>query len=106
MNSSLQCLSHTLPLTYYLLSGQWEKDLNQDNPLGMNGEVAKAFVSLIESLWALDASTSVAPREFKMTIVLFFMIDSRVNLIHYFQVMVNKILKNFYNRVWMDCMKI
>ena len=42
-------------------------ELNPDNPLGMNGEVAKAFGTLIERIWA-GGNQAVTPREFKQTL--------------------------------------
>ena len=37
MNSALQCLSHTQPLTEYFLYSNWQKEINISNPLGMQG---------------------------------------------------------------------
>ncbi|KAJ3292022.1 CSN-associated deubiquitinating enzyme Ubp12 [Rhizoclosmatium sp. JEL0117] len=77
MNSALQCLSNSAHLTSFFLSDQWKAELNVDNPLGMNGEVARAYAGLVRQLWNPnpDASTdsyrgnsSVAPRNFKSTI--------------------------------------
>ena len=67
MNSALQCLSNTPSLQTYFNSGLYKKELNPDNPLGMNGEVARAFGLLIEKIWAGNQST-VTPREFKQTL--------------------------------------
>ncbi|KAH8551162.1 hypothetical protein BGW37DRAFT_495026 [Umbelopsis sp. PMI_123] len=67
MNSALQCLSNTELLTNWFLAGHYKNDLNPDNPLGMKGEVAEAYGSLIERLWG-GSSSSIAPREFKLTI--------------------------------------
>ena len=33
------------------LSGAYKKDLNRDNPLGMKGELAEAFGTLMRLLW-------------------------------------------------------
>ncbi|KAI3775974.1 hypothetical protein L1987_45734 [Smallanthus sonchifolius] len=63
MNSSLQCLAHTPKLVDYFL-GDHRKEINHDNPLGMNGEIAMAFGDLLKTLWAPGA-TSVSPRLFK-----------------------------------------
>ncbi|KAJ3179960.1 CSN-associated deubiquitinating enzyme Ubp12 [Gaertneriomyces sp. JEL0708] len=70
MNSALQCLSNTSPLTRYFLKGRWEEELNTDNPLGMKGEVAAAYADLISSLWnpLKGRQSSFAPRKFKQTI--------------------------------------
>ncbi|CAO3630396.1 unnamed protein product [Cunninghamella blakesleeana] len=67
MNSALQCLSNTKLLTEWFLAGNYKKDLNPDNPLGMNGEVAENYGSLIEKLWS-GSTSSIAPRDFKYTI--------------------------------------
>jgi ubiquitin C-terminal hydrolase len=68
MNSALQCLSHTVPLTEYFLTGAWKEDLNVDNPLGMKGEVPKAYADLINNLWSCldDRASAFPPREFKV----------------------------------------
>ncbi|KAL4578562.1 hypothetical protein LXL04_014686 [Taraxacum kok-saghyz] len=63
MNSSLQCLAHTPKLVDYFL-GDHRKEINHDNPLGMNGEIAMAFGDLLKTLWAPGAA-AVPPRTFK-----------------------------------------
>ena len=41
-------------------------ELNPDNPLGMNGEIANAFGETINSLWAgSSGQSSFAPRRLK-----------------------------------------
>ncbi|GCC35578.1 hypothetical protein chiPu_0014064, partial [Chiloscyllium punctatum] len=64
MNSALQCLSNTGPLTDYFLQGKYEEELNRENPLGMRGEIAEAFAELIKQMWS-GRSSYVAPRMFK-----------------------------------------
>ncbi|PIA54251.1 hypothetical protein AQUCO_00900653v1 [Aquilegia coerulea] len=63
MNSSLQCLAHTPKLVDFFL-GDYRSEINPDNPLGMDGELALAFGDLIWKLWAPGAAP-VAPRLFK-----------------------------------------
>ncbi|XP_059668642.1 ubiquitin carboxyl-terminal hydrolase 8-like [Cornus florida] len=63
MNSAIQCLVHTPELVDYFL-GDYRKDVNTENPLGMNGELALAFGDLLRKLWTPGA-TSVAPHSFK-----------------------------------------
>ncbi|XP_007207199.2 ubiquitin carboxyl-terminal hydrolase 8 isoform X2 [Prunus persica] len=63
MNSSIQCLAHTPKLVDYFL-GDYSREINPDNPLGMDGEIALAFGDLLRKLWAPGA-TPVAPRTFK-----------------------------------------
>ncbi|KAA8516826.1 hypothetical protein F0562_017356 [Nyssa sinensis] len=69
MNSSIQCLVHTPKLVDYFL-GDFRKDINIENPLGMNGELALAFGDLLRKLWAPGA-TPVAPRVFKSKLAAF-----------------------------------
>lgn len=63
MNSAIQCLAHTPKLVDYFL-GDYSREINRDNPLGMDGEVALAFGDLLRKLWAPGA-TPLAPRLFK-----------------------------------------
>ncbi|KAK4705241.1 hypothetical protein P7C70_g972, partial [Phenoliferia sp. Uapishka_3] len=67
MNSALQCMSNTKELQEYFTSGVYKSEINRDNPLGMNGQVAEAFGQLIERLWS-SSSSSYAPREFKQAL--------------------------------------
>ncbi|XP_030522298.1 ubiquitin carboxyl-terminal hydrolase 8 [Rhodamnia argentea] len=69
MNSSLQCLAHTPKLVDYFL-GDYAREINHENPLGMDGEIALAFGDLIRKLWAPGASP-VAPRTFKSKLARF-----------------------------------
>uniref|UniRef100_A0A8C6XG08 Ubiquitin carboxyl-terminal hydrolase n=1 Tax=Naja naja TaxID=35670 RepID=A0A8C6XG08_NAJNA len=64
MNSALQCLSNTPPLTDYFLEDKYEAEINQDNPLGMRGEIAEAYAELIKQMWS-GQNSHVAPRMFK-----------------------------------------
>lgn len=64
MNSALQCLSNTPHLTKYFVRGEYKDELNYDNPLGMRGEIAKAFAGLLLQIWTGEYS-AVAPRQFK-----------------------------------------
>ncbi|XP_052425760.1 ubiquitin carboxyl-terminal hydrolase 15 isoform X1 [Carassius gibelio] len=64
MNSATQCLSNIPPLTEYFLKDKYQDELNQDNPLGMKGEIAKAYADLIKQLWSGKCSY-VTPRPFK-----------------------------------------
>ncbi|QRW03468.1 ubiquitin carboxyl-terminal hydrolase [Ceratobasidium sp. AG-Ba] len=89
MNSALQCLAHIPELDEYFLSGLYRHELNPDNPLGMQGQIANAFGALLHHLypgsstapppkqersysaWGFgggSSSSSYAPREFKQTL--------------------------------------
>ncbi|KAK4856879.1 hypothetical protein QYF36_022271 [Acer negundo] len=69
MNSSLQCLVHTPKLVDYFL-GDYGREINHENPLGMEGEIALAFGDLLRKLWA-PGSSPVAPRTFKSKLARF-----------------------------------
>ncbi|XP_010520472.1 PREDICTED: ubiquitin carboxyl-terminal hydrolase 8-like [Tarenaya hassleriana] len=69
MNSALQCLAHTPKLVDYFL-GEYNREINLDNPLGMKGEIALAFGDLLRNLWAPGAAT-VTPRTFKAKLARF-----------------------------------
>lgn len=64
MNSALQCLSNTAPLTDYFLKDEYEAEINRDNPLGMKGEIAEAYAELIKQMWS-GRDSHVIPRMFK-----------------------------------------
>uniref|UniRef100_A0A8C4IFZ4 Ubiquitin carboxyl-terminal hydrolase n=1 Tax=Dicentrarchus labrax TaxID=13489 RepID=A0A8C4IFZ4_DICLA len=64
MNSALQCLSNTPPLTEYFLLSSYLEELNFTNPLGMKGEIAEAYADVIKQMWS-GRHYSVVPRVFK-----------------------------------------
>uniref|UniRef100_A0A8C1X0C7 Ubiquitin carboxyl-terminal hydrolase n=1 Tax=Cyprinus carpio TaxID=7962 RepID=A0A8C1X0C7_CYPCA len=64
MNSALQCLSNTPPLTEYFLRNSYLEELNFTNPLGMKGEIAEAYADVIKQMWS-GRHYSVVPRVFK-----------------------------------------
>uniref|UniRef100_A0A4W5KBL9 Ubiquitin carboxyl-terminal hydrolase n=1 Tax=Hucho hucho TaxID=62062 RepID=A0A4W5KBL9_9TELE len=64
MNSALQCLSNVPPLTEYFLKDKYNDELNEDNPLGMKGEIAKAYAEITKQSWSGKYSY-VTPRPFK-----------------------------------------
>ncbi|CAE7063953.1 unnamed protein product [Rhizoctonia solani] len=83
MNSALQCLTHIPELEEYFLSGLYKREVNYDNPLGMQGQIANVFGTLLHHLYPSPNSTpepatrsyewgnsanSYAPREFKQTL--------------------------------------
>ncbi|KAI8371189.1 hypothetical protein EDC96DRAFT_85018 [Choanephora cucurbitarum] len=73
MNSAIQCLSNTNKLTEWFANNQYKQDLNTNNPLGLNGELAKAYAALLADIWKPSTTfttfmrSSVSPREFKST---------------------------------------
>lgn len=70
LNSILQCLNHIEPLTQYFLTRTFVDDLNEDNPLGSGGNVARAYAALLNDMWGGEYST-LAPRMLKQTVAAF-----------------------------------
>jgi ubiquitin carboxyl-terminal hydrolase 4/11 len=68
MNSALQCVRNVEELTKYFLTHQAEKEINRENPLGNNGDVALAYSSLLEELYRDPPPNTIIPRYFKNTI--------------------------------------
>ncbi|KAK2814285.1 hypothetical protein FQN49_008242 [Arthroderma sp. PD_2] len=68
MNSALQCVRSVEELSHYFLQGNYKKDLNPNNPLSHNGDVAKAYANLLHQIFDMQGSSSFAPRGFKVTI--------------------------------------
>jgi hypothetical protein len=64
MNSALQCLLHTIPLTKYFLERKFEQDINKTNPLGMEGRIPESYSDLIYNIWTLGLN-SYSPKLFK-----------------------------------------
>ncbi|XP_041092514.1 ubiquitin carboxyl-terminal hydrolase 32 isoform X1 [Polyodon spathula] len=67
MNSSIQCVSNTQPLTQYFISGRHLYELNRTNPIGMRGHMAKCYGDLIQELWS-GTQKNVAPLKLRWTI--------------------------------------
>lgn len=64
MNSSLQCLSNTIPLTDYFLGFDFKSEINRTNFLGTKGELVTSYATLLKKLW-LENNRSVDPKFFK-----------------------------------------
>jgi hypothetical protein len=50
-NASLQCLSHTFPLTKYLISCQYEPHVNLTSRDGTGGQLVKEYAALLREMW-------------------------------------------------------
>lgn len=70
MNSTLQCLSHTRPLTQYFITGEYKSDINKSNPLGLGGRLAIEYAGLLQELWSGKYS-AVAPTKFRSALCKF-----------------------------------
>ncbi|GJN20354.1 hypothetical protein PR202_gb07724 [Eleusine coracana subsp. coracana] len=69
MNSAIQSLVHTPQLVEYFLE-DYSQEINTENPLGLQGELAIAFGELLRKLWSAGR-TSIAPRAFRSKLTRF-----------------------------------
>ena len=67
MNSSIACMSNCIELTYYFLSGDYKKDINEENHLGMGGALANSWANLLRQYWVENTRVG-NPGEFKRTV--------------------------------------
>ena len=67
LNSSLQCLSATIPLTDYFLGYDYRSEINKDNFLGTGGKLVTAYAELMKQMW-LGKQSVVTPTDFKKQI--------------------------------------
>lgn len=67
MNSGLQCLSNTVLLSRYFLEDLYSEDINETNPLGTKGILAKHYAKLIKILW-YDSKRVISPSFLKRVI--------------------------------------
>lgn len=67
LNSSIQCLSATIPLTDYFLGYDYRSEINQDNFLGTGGKLATAYAQLMKDMWLSrnHHNSAVSPVAFK-----------------------------------------
>lgn len=57
MNAGLQCLSHLTPFVEYFLSEKYSEEINEANPRGQKGELARAFSDLQRAMWQDEDSS-------------------------------------------------
>lgn len=60
-------MSNVPKLVEYMTSEKWVDEVNEDNPLGMRGEIARSFAELIKMIWSGRYSYTV-PRNFKVSL--------------------------------------
>ncbi|KAI0259432.1 hypothetical protein BC834DRAFT_833549 [Gloeopeniophorella convolvens] len=51
MNSTIQCLSATVPFARFFTDGRWKSAVNMVNPLGTKGNLVHAFSSILHEMW-------------------------------------------------------
>lgn len=59
-------MSNVPKLTNHLLGDQWIEEVNEDNPLGMGGEIARSYADLMKTMWSGKCNYTV-PRNFKVS---------------------------------------
>ncbi|EAR94414.2 ubiquitin carboxyl-terminal hydrolase (macronuclear) [Tetrahymena thermophila SB210] len=67
MNSALQCMSNTIPLTIYFLKKIYLQEINEQNVLGTQGKLAKQYAKFIKNLWTGNQRT-FSPIALKMAV--------------------------------------
>ncbi|KAF9163646.1 ubiquitin-specific protease doa4 [Actinomortierella ambigua] len=70
MNSVIQCLIATPPLTRFFLDGSYKLNINLTNVMGTKGKVAEAFADLIRNMWS-GQSLVISPTSFRQAIIEF-----------------------------------
>ena len=69
MNSVIQCLSNTHQLRDYFIEGHFLADINKQNPLGFQGELAKCFSGIVRKLWSAEHQY-LSPKKLKSVIAM------------------------------------
>ncbi|CAF4440752.1 unnamed protein product, partial [Rotaria magnacalcarata] len=70
LNAAVQCLSHSFPLTFYFLHKYHLFEINKDNPIGMQGNIALRYGQLITKLWS-NVRGPLAPFELRDSVAKF-----------------------------------
>lgn len=67
MNSGIQCLSNSYPLTEYFLTNVYFNEINEENPLGTKGKLVRKYGSLLKKMWFGEKGI-VTPTNFKKAV--------------------------------------
>ncbi|KAI0339681.1 cysteine proteinase [Trametopsis cervina] len=67
MNSTIQCLSATVPFARFFTDGRWKSAVNMVNPMGTKGQLAQAFANIIRDMWQGEMA-SLTPLPFRRTV--------------------------------------
>ncbi|KAI7897645.1 uncharacterized protein BX663DRAFT_527436 [Cokeromyces recurvatus] len=70
MNSIIQCLSGTIPLARYLISGTFRQHVNRGNKSGTGGVLVETFADLLRVLWS-ESCNFVSPMTFREALIRF-----------------------------------
>ncbi|KAI0773259.1 cysteine proteinase [Trametes elegans] len=67
MNSTIQCLSATVPFSRFFTDGRWKSAVNMVNPMGTKGNLANAFANILRDMWQAENGT-LSPVTFRRSI--------------------------------------
>ncbi|KAH9930213.1 uncharacterized protein B0H18DRAFT_1116912 [Fomitopsis serialis] len=67
MNSTIQCLSATVPFARFFTDGRWKSAVNMMNPMGTKGSLAQAFANILRDMWQGE-SQCLMPVTFRRSI--------------------------------------
>ena len=67
INAIIQCLAQSPQLTDTFLNNDYIHDINEINPLGYSGRIARAYAYLLHEIWS-DKYQIIEPRAFKSII--------------------------------------
>ena len=67
MNSSIACISNCTELTYFFLSGQYKKEINENSKYGLKGKLAQSWYDLLYKYW-VENNDSGNPKDLKYII--------------------------------------
>jgi ubiquitin carboxyl-terminal hydrolase 8 len=73
MNSIIQCLSATVPLSRYFKDGSYKKFVQRDNWKGSRGVLPDLYATLVHNLWLkVSEQESIRPVTFRVSWIIFF----------------------------------
>ncbi|KAI0832093.1 cysteine proteinase [Trametes gibbosa] len=67
MNSTIQCLSATVPFSRFFTDGRWKNAVNMMNPMGTKGNLANAFANILRDMWQGENGT-LSPVPFRRSL--------------------------------------
>ncbi|EPQ56117.1 hypothetical protein GLOTRDRAFT_137950 [Gloeophyllum trabeum ATCC 11539] len=67
MNSTIQCLSATVPFARFFTDGRWKSAINMVNPMGSKGNLTAAFASILHEMWHGEMPY-ISPLQFRRSI--------------------------------------
>ena len=69
MNASLQCLSHTMALTHYLMSKKFKEDISNVNERRVEYHLVLRYMDVVSNIW--QENQIISPKTFKMNLEAF-----------------------------------